>query len=128
MPTKIFLVQSYFDGQKHHGKGPYSIITKSGSIREIEKGDILPNRADLAAKVKAGAAELHRSEFLMPGLVEGHSHLFLDGLELDFQKRKDYLSASWDEMTSVGRRSRTAFIGMTFTPRFCINSESITKS
>jgi imidazolonepropionase-like amidohydrolase len=105
MSIKIFLVQSYFDGQKHHTKGPYTIITRSGWILEIEKGDILLNQADLTEKVEAGAAEVHRSEFLMPGLVEGHSHLFLDGLELDFEKRKDYLSASWDEMTAVGNRN-----------------------
>lgn len=105
MSIKIFLVQSYFDGQKHHAKGPHSIITRSGSILEIENGDILLKRADLTKKVKAGAIELHRSEFLMPGLVEGHSHLFLDGLELDFKKRKDYLSASWDEMTAIGKRN-----------------------
>jgi imidazolonepropionase-like amidohydrolase len=105
MSTRIFLVQSYFDGQKHHAKGPYSIITKSGVILEIQEGDILSNRTDLAEEVRVGTAELHRSEFLMPGLVEGHSHLFLDGLELDFEKRKDYLSASWKEKTAVGARN-----------------------
>jgi imidazolonepropionase-like amidohydrolase len=105
MSTRIFLVQSYFDGQKHHAKGPYSIITKSGVILEIQEGDILSNRTDLAEEVRVGTAELHRSEFLMPGLVEGHSHLFLDGLELDFEKRKNYLSASWEEMTAVGARN-----------------------
>lgn len=105
MSTKIFLVKSYFDGQEHHTKGPYSIITEAGSILEIMEGDILLNRTDLAEKVEADAAELHRCEFLMPGLTEGHSHLFLDGLELDFKKRKDYLSASRDEMTAVGARN-----------------------
>jgi imidazolonepropionase-like amidohydrolase len=105
MSMKIFLVQSYFDGQKHHAEGPYTIITGSGSILEIQKGDILPDQTGLAKKVEAGTAELRRCEFLMPGLAEGHSHLFLDGLELDFEKRKDYLSTSWEEMTAVGDRN-----------------------
>ena len=105
MSIKIFLVQSYFDGQKHHAQGPYSIIAESGLVKEIHEGDILKDRAGLSDKVETGGAQLYRCEFLMPGLVEGHSHLFLDGFELDFKKRKSYLSASRDEMIDVGNRN-----------------------
>ena len=97
MSADIFLVQDYFDGRLHHNRGPYTIIARSGIIREIERGD----RTDSCS----GTAKIHRCRFLMPGLVEAHSHLFLDGMVLDFQKRSDYLSASWDEMTAVGRRN-----------------------
>ena len=42
MSEKIFLVQSYFDGLKYHANGPYTIITRSGRILGIEKGDLSP--------------------------------------------------------------------------------------
>ncbi len=35
---------------------------------------------------------------LLPGLIEAHAHLFLEGAELDFQKRKDFLQQSSDEL------------------------------
>ncbi len=41
----------------------------------------------------------------MPGLVEAHCHLFLDGAELDVEARKKYLSAPREAMLAVGRRS-----------------------
>ncbi len=31
---------------------------------------------------------------LLPGLIEGHSHIFLEGAELDFEKRKTYQNQS----------------------------------
>jgi len=97
MSDAIFRVQSYFDGCVYHDRGPYSITARSGIIGKIERGD----KTDTCA----GTAKIHRCGFLMPGLVEAHCHLFLDGMELDFQKRRDYLSASWDEMAAVGKRS-----------------------
>jgi len=97
MSEVIFRVQSYFDGYRYHGRGPYTITTRSGIIRKIEEGD--------RTGTCTGSAKIHRCRFLMPGLVEAHCHLFLDGMELDFQERRDYLSTSWDEMTAVGWQS-----------------------
>ena len=99
MTIDIFLTQCYFDGHNHHEEGPYTIAAGSGIIRNVEKGDKTTGEFD------PKAAEIHRCEFLMPGLVEAHSHLFLDGDELDSGKRKDYLSASWEQMAAVGRRN-----------------------
>ncbi len=33
---------------------------------------------------------------LLPGLIEAHAHLFLEGAELDFEKRKEYLTQDGD--------------------------------
>lgn len=35
---------------------------------------------------------------LLPGLIEGHAHLFLEGAELDFKKRKAYQSQSPEDL------------------------------
>jgi imidazolonepropionase-like amidohydrolase len=35
---------------------------------------------------------------LLPGLIEAHAHLFLEGGELDFERRKAYLKKSNDEL------------------------------
>lgn len=87
---------SYFDGARHHDSGPCTIRTADGRIAEILPGD--------RAGAVSGKPALH-APFVMPGLVEAHCHLFLDGAELDFEKRRRYLGASADEMLAVGRRS-----------------------
>lgn len=40
---------------------------------------------------------------LLPSLIEAHAHLFLEGAELDFEKRKRYLEQSPEELLSHGR-------------------------
>ena len=44
----------------------------------------------------------------MPGLVEGHSHLFLDGGQLDFTARTEYLNAPAEEMLAVAKANIAA--------------------
>lgn len=41
---------------------------------------------------------------LLPGLIEGHSHLFLEGAELDFGKRKAYQAQSPEELVCHARQ------------------------
>ena len=80
--------KSYFDGDIYHDDGPYLIVITDGVISSIERKN---GRIDVA--------------FLMPGLVEAHCHLFLDGGELDPAKRSAYLKASQDEMLAFGHRN-----------------------
>ena len=105
MAKTIFLTKSYFDGEHHHANGPYIIVTRAGRILQIEAGDSLLQEAGFTEQVKTGAVQLHQCVFLMPGLTEGHCHLFLDGLELDVEKRRQYLSAPFDVMVAVGSRT-----------------------
>lgn len=95
--TRLAIVaDGYFDGARHHGRGPFTIEIADGRIRQILPGD---------QTVSGDGQPALRAPFVMPGLVEAHCHLFLDGAELDFEKRKNYLGASFDEMLAVGRRS-----------------------
>ncbi|MFT5365517.1 MAG: imidazolonepropionase-like amidohydrolase [Candidatus Latescibacterota bacterium] len=40
---------------------------------------------------------------LLPGLIEGHAHLFLEGAELDFEKRKAFQSQSPEDLQEHAR-------------------------
>ena len=94
MASLRLLADSYFDGVAEHAPehGPYLISIDGGIIRSIAKG-----AADAGCDARAA--------FVMPGLVEAHAHLFLDGGELDFDKRNAYLAAPKDEMLQVAREN-----------------------
>ena len=87
---------SYFDGESLLGDGPFTVVVEEGTVTGIAPGD----QGSLLAK--RGTA-VHHAPFLMPGLVEGHSHLFLDGGQLDFGARNEYLGAAEAEMLEVAR-------------------------
>lgn len=95
MDTLTLVVDEYFDGVRRHDEGPYRIEIGRGVIGRIE-----PERQG-----RPHEDSTIRASFVMPGLVEAHCHLFLDGGELDLEKRKRYLNAQRDEMLGVGRRS-----------------------
>lgn len=116
MNTLILVTDSYFDGARRHERGPYTVELVNGRIEQILPAD----RADALAvrhrQVHGTEALIHRVPFIMPGLVEAHCHLFLDGGELDFQKRKEHLAATFDRMLASGRRNlaQNAVTGITF--------------
>jgi imidazolonepropionase-like amidohydrolase len=91
MNTRTFVTGSYFDGQRQHDQGPYVIEVHDGVIRHIRQG--------------AATTGTDTLPFLMPGLVEAHCHLFLNGGELDVTTRQNYLKAPRDQMLAVARRS-----------------------
>ncbi|MBT4138867.1 MAG: amidohydrolase family protein, partial [Candidatus Latescibacteria bacterium] len=47
---------------------------------------------------------------LLPGLIEGHAHLFLEGAELDFKKRKSYQSQSSETLQEHARNRLTKIL------------------
>ncbi|MCB1541716.1 MAG: amidohydrolase family protein [Rhodoblastus sp.] len=104
MTALRLLADSYFDGGVLHPAkdGPYLISVKDGRI------DAIGRRATEAPFDQ-------RAAFVMPGLVEAHAHIFLDGGELDFDKRNAYLNAPKDEMLRVARENitRNAAAGVT---------------
>lgn len=100
MEPQFIVTQSYFDGTKHHDGGPYTIVLKDDVIASLTQGDHA-----------SGQKDVRRTAFTMPGMVEAHCHLFLDGAELDFAKRSTYLKASRADMMRQGRRSLEASLG-----------------
>ena len=104
MAALRLLAVSYFDGSALHPEreGPYLLTIEDARIVSI---DCHASQAPFD----------ERAAFVMPGLVEAHAHLFLDGGELDFEKRNAYLNAPKDEMLRVARENiaRNAAAGVT---------------
>jgi imidazolonepropionase-like amidohydrolase len=92
---------SYFDGERYFSDGPYTVVVENGVIADIAVGDLMQTLARRGASVR-------RAAFLMPGLVEAHSHLFLDGGQLDFGARSEYLNACGEAMMAVARTNVAA--------------------
>lgn len=92
---------TYFDGKIHHCGGPYTVVVENGDIGSIESGDI-------STAIARDNVPVRKAAFIMPGLVEAHSHLFLDGGLLDFTVRNEYLNAAKEEMLAVARANIAA--------------------
>ncbi|MDA3960712.1 MAG: amidohydrolase family protein [Planctomycetota bacterium] len=93
---------AWFDGTALH-REPLWLRIDQGRIAALHRG------------VGAGLAAEHQLGFVMPGMVEAHAHLFLDGGELDLECRKAYLAADIDTMLATGRANlaRSAEHGIT---------------
>ena len=101
MSRYALLTEGYFDGEVQHSGGPYTVVVENGKIVSIAAGD-------LSAELAGAQVPVSAVPFLMPGLVEAHSHLFLDGGQLDFAARSEYLNASGPEMLAVARANLEA--------------------
>jgi len=95
-------VGGYFDGERRHDGGPWRLLfDHDGTLREV-----LPATPGTALD----------AAFLMPSLVEGHAHLFLDGGERDTAARAEHMKADVPTMLRTGRAnlalSRAAGLGL----------------
>ena len=109
---------AYFDGDALFQDGPYRIEVQAGRITAIRNGNDLP----------PVGAECLNTAFLMPGLVDGHVHIFLNGGDLDFAGRKAHLAADFATKMAVARANvtRTTRAGVTLArdagDRFGVNT------
>ncbi len=110
MNNLLIQAESYFDGRQNHSAGPYLFTLTNGIIRDICV--LLPG--DGVPAIQATTPRLHTA-FVMPGLVEAHCHLFLDGSELDLARRKDYLNAGRSQMLGTGRVNLAANLAVGIT-------------
>jgi imidazolonepropionase-like amidohydrolase len=90
-------VQGWFDGERHLPQ-PAGFIVRAGKIVEISEGD------HFQRFVKSGLATA-TGDFLMPGLVDAHVHLFLDGAPTDGKIRSAHMQQSLEDLTEAARRS-----------------------
>ena len=101
MPTEsqfALVVESWFDGERRHHDGPTSFTIRDRQVAEIVAGDHGAALARRGLPVKRGA-------FLMPGLVDAHVHLFLDGAVTDSQSRSAHLKQPVDQLLEAARAS-----------------------
>ncbi|HIJ86636.1 MAG TPA: amidohydrolase family protein [Desulfuromonadales bacterium] len=101
MSRYAVVTDSYFDGERHHTDCPYTVVIEQGKITAIVAGDSSRELGNQDIPVKKAA-------FIMPGLVEAHCHLFLDGGQLEFNARTEYLNVSGEEMLAVARSNIAA--------------------
>lgn len=99
--TSYVITDAYFDGERHFPDGPYTLSIQDGKIADITRGDLSE-----ASAIRG--IPIHKTPFLMPGLVEAHCHLFLDGGLLDFDVRTAYLNAPLEEMLAIARNNIAA--------------------
>lgn len=82
----------HFDGERHHA-APATLVIDRGHIVDILRGE------------HAIGERVDRHAFVMPGLVEAHCHLFLNGGDLDLPRRAEYLKAPLETMMQTARES-----------------------
>ncbi len=98
MDSFAIIVTGWFDGETNHSPVPTTILVEDGIIADIATGD----HGDALAK--RGAA-VHRGGYLMPGLVDAHVHLFLDGAPTDGKARSEHLKQPLERLTEAARQS-----------------------
>lgn len=100
---KILTAKSWFDGRRYHRNEPVTLVIEGERIKEIITG----------GHPFSGSVEA--CEFIMPGMVEAHCHLFLDGGELDYRKRSNYFKVPFEQMLQVAEAniSRSLASGIT---------------
>jgi imidazolonepropionase-like amidohydrolase len=101
----IVTADSYFDGHVYQDDGPYMLLIENGYLSTVEPITREPLDLESTSAEMGNHTSCYRTSFLMPGLVDAHCHLFLDGGVLDFKKRSEYLKASTDEMMNVARKN-----------------------
>lgn len=84
------VVGGYFDGARHYGDGPYRLRLAGDRLLAIE-----PMPPGSPSEVA----------FVMPTLVDAHVHVFLDGAELDPERRRRHLARDPAHHLSTARRN-----------------------
>lgn len=92
------VVESWFDGDHRHDGGPTTFRVVDGRIADISYGD---HGMVLARQ----GIHVERGGFLMPGLVDAHVHLFLDGGPTDAKARAAHLKQPVEALVEAARRS-----------------------
>ncbi|MBM5811683.1 MAG: amidohydrolase family protein [Gammaproteobacteria bacterium] len=94
---EVIVAAEWFDGERRQ-TGPVSLVVAEGRLQTIAAGD------QSVALAGAGAA-VTRVPFLMPGLVDAHVHLFLDGDVTNGALRSAHLNRPFDELMATARDS-----------------------
>ena len=89
------VVDGWFDGETRRD-GPATFRVESGQVAAIAEGDRSGELASRGVPVTRGA-------FLLPGLVDAHVHLFLDGPPTDNAARSAHLKQTREALVEAAR-------------------------
>lgn len=96
-------VGTLFTGESERALKDAHVVFDHRSIRYVGSSDALPSPDFL----RNGQCEpdLTLPDYtLIPGLIEAHAHFFLEGGELDFSRRKEYLEQTSEALLSDARK------------------------
>jgi len=91
------VVDGWFDGERRHS-GPFTLTVTDQHLTDIAAGDHAQALAARGLAVQCGA-------FLLPGLVDAHVHLFLDGAPTDNKVRSEHLKQPLEQLIEGARAS-----------------------
>ena len=94
----VIVAAAWFDGERRHDGGPTTLVVEDRRLVAIAEGD-------QTAALAGNAAMIVRVPFLMPGLVDAHVHLFLEGHVTDNALRAAHLKKPVEELTETARDS-----------------------
>lgn len=99
-PTDRFAIvaDGWFDGERLHAHGPFTFRIEHGRISDIVAGDF-------GATLATQGMEILRGGFVLPGLVDAHVHLFLDGAPTDGAQRAAHLKKPVEALFDTARAS-----------------------
>ncbi|MBI2301516.1 MAG: amidohydrolase family protein [Armatimonadetes bacterium] len=104
MSVSLIVADSCFDGERHRPEQT-TIVIRDGRIGEVVAGDLAAQNGATPAELRQADVEVVRTPFAMPGLVEGHCHLFLDGDETDQALRSAHLKQPFEGLLETAWRS-----------------------
>ncbi|MDP2824209.1 MAG: amidohydrolase family protein [Sulfuritalea sp.] len=93
----VVATEGWFDGERHHPESSTFHI-RQGRVASIASGNYATTLAGQGIPVFQGG-------FLLPGLVDAHVHLFLDGAPTDGKLRSEHMKKSVEELTETARLS-----------------------
>ncbi|MBN9463077.1 MAG: amidohydrolase family protein [Burkholderiales bacterium] len=89
------VVDGWFDGEQHH-PDPTTLKVVDGRLAGVVPGEHGDELAALGWPLERGA-------FLLPGLVDAHAHLFLNGTPTDAGSRAAHLKRPIEELVEAAR-------------------------
>ncbi len=92
------VVDGWFDGESRQPDGPTTFLVQNGVVADISQGDH-------AAALAARGLPVERGGYLIPGLVDAHVHLFLDGAPTDAKLRSEHMKQPVEQLAEAARRS-----------------------
>jgi imidazolonepropionase-like amidohydrolase len=90
------IADQFFDGERLH-RWRHTVRVVDGRIDSVEEGDLEH------ALAREGWA-IERGALLLPGLVDAHVHLFLDGATTNVAQRAEHLKRPAEELAAAARQ------------------------
>jgi imidazolonepropionase-like amidohydrolase len=106
-PRLAVIAERYFDGERLH-RFPHTLTVVDGVIESVAEGDF-------SELLELQGLPVERGDLLLPGLVDAHAHLFLDGASTDLAHRAEHLKRPLAQLTEAARQHarETAAWGVT---------------